>query len=77
MPATTNDVRQLLLETNQEYRRLAEEHLRCESLLDSLVTQTYWKQEDLEQEVLLKKIKLRIKDQMEMLVISQYRNLPH
>jgi|HubBroStandDraft_6_1064221.scaffolds.fasta_scaffold83536_4 hypothetical protein len=77
MPATTNDVRQLLLETNQEYRRLAEEHLRCESLLNNLVTQTYWKQEDLEQEILLKKTKLRIKDQMEMLVFTQCRNLPH
>jgi uncharacterized protein YdcH (DUF465 family) len=77
MPATTNDVRQLLLETNQEYRRLAEEHLRCESLLEKLTTQTYWKQEDLEQEVLLKKTKLRLKDQMELLVITQYRSLPH
>jgi uncharacterized protein YdcH (DUF465 family) len=77
MPATTNDVRQLLLETNQEYRRLAEEHLRCESLLEKLITQTYWKQEDLEQEVVLKKTKLRLKDQMEMLVVTQYRNLPH
>jgi uncharacterized protein YdcH (DUF465 family) len=77
MPATTHDIRQLLLETNQEYRRLAEEHLRCESLLENLVTQTYWKQEDLEQEVFLKKTKLRLKDQMEFLVVRQYRNLPH
>jgi uncharacterized protein YdcH (DUF465 family) len=77
MPATTNDVRQALLETNPEYRRLAEEHLRCESMLAQLTTQTYWKQEDLEQEVLLKKTKLRLKDQMELLVITQYRNLPH
>jgi uncharacterized protein YdcH (DUF465 family) len=77
MPATTNDIRQLLLETNQEYRRLAEEHLRCESQLEQLVTQTYWKQEDLEQEVLLKKTKLRLKDMMEMIVITQYRSFTH
>ncbi|MGA8034802.1 MAG: hypothetical protein WA823_01215 [Candidatus Acidiferrales bacterium] len=77
MPATTNDIRQILLETNPEYRRLAEEHLRCESQLEQLVTQTYWKQEDLEQEIRLKKTKLHLKDRMEMIVITQYRTLPH
>jgi uncharacterized protein YdcH (DUF465 family) len=77
MAITTNDIRQALLETNQEYRRLMEEHLRCESQLEQLVTQTYWKEEDLEQEVALKKMKLRLKDMMEMIVHRQYRNSVH
>jgi uncharacterized protein YdcH (DUF465 family) len=77
MPTTTNDIRNILLETNQEYRRLAEEHLRCEFQLEQLVTQTYWKQEDLEQEVMLKKTKLHLKDMMEIIIVRQSRNLPH
>lgn len=77
MPATTNDIRNILLETNQEYRRLAEEHLRCEFQLEQLVTQTYWKQEDLDAEVMLKKTKLHLKDLMEMIMVRQYRHLAH
>jgi uncharacterized protein YdcH (DUF465 family) len=77
MPATTNDIRNILLETNQEYRRLAEEHLRCEFQLQQLVTQTYWKQEDLDAEVTLKKMKLHLKDMMELIMLRQYQRLPH
>ena len=42
-----------------------------------LVTQTYWKQEDLEQEIRLKKTKLHLKDLMELIVVTQYCKLPH
>jgi uncharacterized protein YdcH (DUF465 family) len=77
MPTTTNDVRQRLLNSNPEFRQLFEQHHHCESELEHLVTQTYWKQEDLDQEVMLKKTKLYLKDRMEFIVARNYRKLPH
>ena len=74
MPITTHDIRQSLLESNMEFRTLAEEHSRCESQLEQLVKQPYMSAEDLTLEVTLKKIKLRLKDQMEMIVARQQQN---
>ena len=34
MPTTTEEIRQSLLEADPEFRRLAEEHSRCESQLE-------------------------------------------
>ena len=73
MPITTHDIRQSLLESNQEYRRLFEEHSRCESQLQELVCQSYWNVEDMELEIGLKKMKLRLKDSMEM-IVARYRH---
>jgi len=73
MPITTHDIRQALLETDSEFRNLAEEHTRCESQLEQLVKQPYLSSEDLTLEVTLKKMKLRLKDQMEMMVARQQR----
>ena len=72
MPITTHDIRQALLENDQEFRRLAEEHSRCECQLQDLVKQSYWNVEDLALEVSLKKMKLLLKDQME-LIVSRHR----
>jgi uncharacterized protein YdcH (DUF465 family) len=74
MPITTHDIRQALLESNQEFRRLAEEHSRCECQLEQLVKQSYWNSEDLALEVSLKKMKLYLKDQMEMIVARHRHN---
>jgi uncharacterized protein YdcH (DUF465 family) len=74
MPITTHDIRQALLENDQEFRRLAEEHSRCECQLEQLVKQSYWNVEDLALEVSLKKMKLYLKDQMEMIVARHRRN---
>ena len=62
MPITTRDLRQTLLENDSEFRRLAEEHSRCESQLEQLIKQPYLSVEDLTMEVTLKKTKLRLKD---------------
>ena len=59
MPITTYDIRQTLLETDVEFRCLAEEHSRCEKQLKQLVTEPYVNSEDLALEITLKKIKLR------------------
>jgi uncharacterized protein YdcH (DUF465 family) len=74
MPITTHDIRQALLAVDQEFRRLAEEHSRCECQLEELVRQSYWNVEDLTLEVSLKKMKLLLKDQMEMIVARHRQN---
>src|ERR1700683_1152009 len=74
MPITTHDIRQALLEIDQEFRRLAEEHSRCECQLEELVKQSYWNVEDLALEVSLKKMKLFLKDQMELIVARHRQN---
>ena len=68
MPITTHDIRQSLLDNDPEFRRLADEHTRCESQLEQLIKQPYLSSEDLTLEVTLKKMKLRLKDQMEIMV---------
>jgi uncharacterized protein YdcH (DUF465 family) len=77
MPITTHDIRQTLLETDVEFRSLVEEHSRCETQLKQLLTEPYLSSEDLALETTLKKIKLRLKDQMEMIVARrQHSALP-
>jgi len=77
MPITTHDIRQSLLENDMEFRCLAEEHSRCESQLEQLIKQPYMSSEDLTLEVTLKKIKLRLKDQMEMMITRRLQSLMH
>ena len=77
MPITTHDIRQALMESNQEYRKLFEEHSRCESQLQQLVGQSHWNVEDLEMEVSLKKMKLHLKDMMELIVASYHSQMVH
>jgi uncharacterized protein YdcH (DUF465 family) len=77
MPITTHDIRQSLLENDMEFRCLAEEHSRCESQLEQLIKQSYMSSEDLTLGVTLKKIKLRLKDQMEMIVARRHHSLIH
>jgi uncharacterized protein YdcH (DUF465 family) len=77
MPITTHDIRQSLLENDMEFRCLAEEHSRCESQLEQLIKQPYMSSEDLTLEVTLKKIKLRLKDQMELIVARRQQSLMH
>jgi uncharacterized protein YdcH (DUF465 family) len=53
---------------NPEYRSLREEHIRYGSQLNQLATKVFLTEEEKVEEVRLKKLKLRVKDQMELLV---------
>ncbi|MGC2422562.1 MAG: YdcH family protein [Candidatus Acidiferrales bacterium] len=75
MATTTHDIRQSLLAADVEFRRLAEEHSRCESQLEQILNQPYLSSEDLLHEVALKKFKLRLKDQME-LIVARHQHQP-
>ncbi len=76
MPTTTHDIRQSLFLKDPEFRSLVEEHSRCESRLEEILHSSYLSSEDLLQEATLKKIKLRLKDQMES-ILARHRHLPH
>jgi uncharacterized protein YdcH (DUF465 family) len=74
MPVTTHEIRQFLLEKDVEFKRLAEEHSRCESQLEQLLKQSYMSAEDLTLETVLKKLKLRLKDQMEIMIARRQQS---
>ena len=60
-----DSVREQLLASHEEFRRLAQEHAQHSLRLDSLTAKRYLTEDEKLEEVRLKKIKLRIKDQME------------
>ena len=67
------DVRQQLLTSNPEYRFLSEEHSRYAVELERLSKEPYLCSEDLILETKLKKLKLRVRDEMERMVAMHER----
>jgi uncharacterized protein len=65
-------VRDQLLASNEEFRRLADEHTQYSQRLDSLIQKKYLSEDEKVEETRLKKLKLHLKDQMETLE-QQYR----
>jgi uncharacterized protein YdcH (DUF465 family) len=61
-----------LIETNEAFRRLAEQHCDYAKKLDELEALPHLTEQEQIEETRLKKLKLRLKDQMEA-IISQYR----
>ncbi len=60
-------VREQLLASHDEFRRLAHEHTQYSQRLSSLTDKRYLSEDEKLEEVRLKKIKLRLKDQMQMI----------
>lgn len=60
-----NELREQLMASNDEFRRLAREHTQYSQRLDSLIDKRYLSEDEKLEEVRLKKLKLRLKDQME------------
>lgn len=73
MPDPSQDIRQSLIESNQEYRSLFEENVRCEAKLQQLEQRSYWKVEDMDEEVALKRFRLYLKDMM-ALIVARHQN---
>ena len=61
------------METNEEFRRLASQHLEYAKKLDALETLPHLTHEEEIEETRLKKMKLRLKDQMEA-IVSHFRS---
>jgi uncharacterized protein YdcH (DUF465 family) len=57
--------RDQLLTSHDEFRKLAQEHSQYSQRLDSLTQKRYLSEDEKLEEVRLKKLKLRLKDQME------------
>ena len=68
MSTPAEAIREELMANNPEYRRLREEHSQYASQLNQLAAKNFLTEEEKLEEVRLKKLKLRVKDQMEMLV---------
>ncbi len=66
-------VREQLLASHEEFRRLAHEHTQHSQRLESLIEKRYLTDDEKMEEVRLKKLKLRLKDQME-LIEQRYRS---
>ena len=62
-----------LMETNEEFQRLATQHLEYAKKLDALEALPHLTYEQELEETRLKKMKLRLKDQMEA-ILSQSRS---
>jgi uncharacterized protein YdcH (DUF465 family) len=62
-----------LMASNEEFRRLANQHSEYARKLDEIESRPHLTNEDELEETRLKKLKLRIKDQMEA-IVSQYRS---
>lgn len=67
-----DSVREQLLASHDEFRRLAQEHSQHSHRLDSLIEKRYLSEDEKVEETRLKKIKLRLKDQMQM-IEQEYR----
>jgi uncharacterized protein YdcH (DUF465 family) len=64
----TEAIREQLMAGSEEYQRLREEHAQYASQLERLCSKPHLSEQEQLEEVRLKKLKLRVKDQMEILV---------
>jgi len=62
-----------LMESNEEFRRLASQHSELAKSLDALEALPHLTHEEQVEETRMKKMKLRLKDQMEA-ILSQSRS---
>jgi len=67
--------RDQLFANHEEFRKLALEHTQYEQRLNSLTQKRYLTDDEKLEEVRLKKLKLRLKDQMELIERQQRQHL--
>ena len=62
-----SQVKDLLITQSEEFRKLIQEHSQYSQRLDTLIQKRFLSEDEKLEEVRLKKLKLRLKDQMESL----------
>ena len=77
MATLQRNPRDILLETDAEYQRLAEQHQHYEAELQRISKAPYLSSEDLLEEIKLKKMKLHCKDEMERIAWRIQRSRAH
>jgi uncharacterized protein YdcH (DUF465 family) len=66
--AEAQEVKNFLLQSDQQFRQLAEQHHQLDSRLHQLIEKHYLSETEQVEEVTLKKRKLALKDRMESIV---------
>jgi uncharacterized protein YdcH (DUF465 family) len=72
MENTQEELKAHLMQTDETFRRLADEHHRCHEQLEALEAKSHLTPVEEVEEHRLKKVKLQLKDQMNQ-IISRYR----
>lgn len=72
MVKTTDELKAHLMETSEPFRLLAQQHSDYSRKLDDLESRPHLTSEEQVEEVKVKKIKLRLKDQMQEMM-NRYR----
>ncbi len=73
MPAWSEEIRDRLIQTNEQFRRLVEQHSTFEAELSQLSLKPYLTEQDQLRQAELKKWKLRLKDEMERILHDHRR----
>ena len=72
MTADTQELKNLLLQRNEQYRQLAHRHHELDDRLHELSSKHFLSEPEQVEEITLKKRKLQVKDEMEAL-LREYR----
>ena len=73
MQMTQDELKAHLMETDEEFRRLATQHCDFKKQLEAFSSRPYLSPEDQVEETRIKKLKLRLKDQMQEMM-DRYRH---
>ena len=65
------DIREHLLQSSDEFRKLAREHSAYDEKLSLLLNRSFLSEQEKLEEVTLKKLKLRAKDRMQQMIQAQ------
>ena len=76
MSTASRELREQLLNNNSELQRLAREHSQYERQVQQLTKDPYLSMEDINRLSSLKKLKLRVKDEMEQLIARHASSPP-
>lgn len=71
------EIKEQLMSSSVDFRRLAEEHHRYENKLQEMHRRPYMSEQDHLEEVTLKKRKLRLKDRMNEMVLRLMQEMSH
>jgi uncharacterized protein YdcH (DUF465 family) len=77
MSESPASLREFLLDQNEEYQRLDQEHHDFESRLQALTDKVVLSDEEQMEEITLKKRKLQVKDRMEAIVRQAREGAAH
>jgi hypothetical protein len=77
MNEQTHDLRELLLQTDEEFHQLADQHHQLEDRLHALTEKHYLSEPEQVEEINLKKLKLQLKDRMEGILRQRRQQHQH